>query len=227
MAARRHPPGAGAHEPGRVGGEPRRPRRQSSRSARPGPRACPGTEDAVTTTDRYDWDAIVNGLNQDLRLRSIPIGMKLFETVEEMEAIPKIRRPKAKHTTDQIVAQARQLGWTVGITMADLVGAQCGAVLGLSPQDDEWLSGKRMGGGWCWPPPGVPRAGPAGPGPHAPGGTAAPPPPPAAPGRTRGRGAGCATRAGRPGGGAVGGQGPYGHPHERGELPPQVGPLAR
>jgi uncharacterized protein (DUF169 family) len=102
----------------------------------------------MTTTDKYDWDAIVNGLNQYLRLRSIPIGMKLFETVEEMEAIPKIRRPKAKHTTDQVVAQARQLGWTVGITMADLVGAQCGAVIGLSPQDDEWLSGKRMAGVW-------------------------------------------------------------------------------
>src|SRR3972149_5691179 len=100
------------------------------------------------TAETYDWDAIVNGLNQYLRLRSIPIGMKLFETVEEMEAIPKISRPKAKHTTDQIVAQARQLGWTVGITMADLVGAQCGAVIGLHPQDAEWLSGSRMAGGW-------------------------------------------------------------------------------
>ena len=96
----------------------------------------------------YDWNAIVDGLNRYLRLRSIPIGMKLFETVEAMEAIPKIRRPRAKHTTDQIVAQARQLGWTVGITMADLIGAQCGAVIGLSPQDDEWLSGKRMAGVW-------------------------------------------------------------------------------
>jgi uncharacterized protein (DUF169 family) len=100
------------------------------------------------TTGTYDWDAIVSGLNQYLRLRSIPIGMKLFETVEEMEAIPKIRRPRSKHTTDQIVAQARQLGWTVGITMADLVGAQCGAVIGLHPQDEEWLSGKRMAGVW-------------------------------------------------------------------------------
>src|SRR5262249_55591158 len=62
--------------------------------------------------------------------------------------IPKIRRPRAKHTTDQIVAQARQLGWTVGITMQDLVGAQCGAVIGLHPQDEEWLSGKRMAGVW-------------------------------------------------------------------------------
>ena len=99
-------------------------------------------------TVRYDWDALVSGLNQYLRLRSIPIGMKLYETVEEMEAIPKIRRPRGKHTTDQIVAQARQLGWTVGVTMADLVGAQCGAVIGLHPQDDEWLSGRRMAGVW-------------------------------------------------------------------------------
>jgi uncharacterized protein (DUF169 family) len=74
--------------------------------------------------------------------------MKLFETVDAMESIPKIRRPRSRHTTDQIVAQARQLGWTVGITMADLIGAQCGAVIGLSPQDDEWLSGKRMAGVW-------------------------------------------------------------------------------
>ena len=85
------------------------------------------------STDTYDWAALVNGLNQYLRLRSIPIGMKLYETVEEMERVPKIRRPRARHTTDQIVAQARQLGWTVGITMADLVGAQCGAVIGLHP----------------------------------------------------------------------------------------------
>jgi uncharacterized protein (DUF169 family) len=100
------------------------------------------------STSRYDYEGIVNGLNQYLKLRSIPIGMKLFETVEAMESIPKIRRPKVKHTTDQIVAQARQLGWTVGITAADLVGAQCGAVIGLHPHDEEWLSGQRMAGVW-------------------------------------------------------------------------------
>src|SRR6266581_2820692 len=105
-------------------------------------------QETAMSTVSYDWDLLVNGLNQYLRLRSIPIGMKLFETVEEMEAIPKIRRPRARHTTDQIVAQARQLGWTVGITMADLVGAQCGAVIGLHPQDEEWRSGRRMAGVW-------------------------------------------------------------------------------
>lgn len=100
------------------------------------------------TSESYDWDAIVNGLNQYLHLRSIPIGMKLFETVEAMEAVPKIRRPRAKHTADQIVAQARQLGWTVGVTMDDLVGAQCGVVLGLHPRDEAWLSGERISGVW-------------------------------------------------------------------------------
>src|SRR6059036_3275191 len=32
--------------------------------------------------------------------------------------------------------------------MADLIGAQCGAVIGLHPQDAEWLSGRRMAGVW-------------------------------------------------------------------------------
>ena len=74
--------------------------------------------------------------------------MKLFTTKEDMEAVPRIRRPKDIHTTDQIVGMACRLNWTVGITMDDLVGAQCGAVIGLHPQDDKWLSGDRMAGVW-------------------------------------------------------------------------------
>ncbi len=102
----------------------------------------------VAEPETYDWKGIVDGLNQYLRLRTTPIGMKLFKKAEEMEAVPRIRRPRAIHTTDQIVGQASRLGWTVGITMADLVGAQCGAVIGLRPQDDEWQSGRNMKGVW-------------------------------------------------------------------------------
>jgi uncharacterized protein (DUF169 family) len=104
--------------------------------------------EAVRDAQTYDWNAIVDDLNRLLRLRTTPIGMKLFATVEEMEAIPKIRRPKAIHTTDQIVAQAARLGWTVGITAKDLAGAQCAAVIGLHPRDEDWLSGKAMAGVW-------------------------------------------------------------------------------
>ena len=96
----------------------------------------------------YDWPALVGDLNLLLRLKTTPIGMKMFTTRAEMEAIPKIRRPASIHTTDQIVAQAARLGWTVGITNDDLVGAQCGAVIGLHPQDEKWLSGKNMAGVW-------------------------------------------------------------------------------
>jgi len=99
-------------------------------------------------SDSYDWQQIVADLNRLLRLRTTPIGMKMFEQRAEMEAIPRIRRPRHVHTTDQIVGQASRNGWTVGITMDDLVGAQCGTVIGLSPRDDEWLSGDRMTGVW-------------------------------------------------------------------------------
>jgi len=95
-----------------------------------------------------DWDQLVADLNRLLRLRTTPIGMKLFERREAMEAVPKIRRPRDIHTTDQIVGMASRLNWTVGITNDDLVGAQCGAVIGLHPQDEKWLSGEHMAGVW-------------------------------------------------------------------------------
>ena len=104
----------------------------------------------VITTDQsnFDFKDIVNSLNQFLRIRTMPIGMKLFEAIEEMEAIERIRRPNAIHTTDQIVGMAARNGWTVGITAEDLVGAQCKTVIGLSARDEEWLSGDRMSGVW-------------------------------------------------------------------------------
>ena len=98
--------------------------------------------------EQYDWPQVVDRLNRLLRLRTTPIGMKLFETVEQMQAVPRVRRPTAVHTTDQIVAMASRLNWTVGITADDLVGQQCGAVIGLHPQDEQWLSGAHMKGVW-------------------------------------------------------------------------------
>ncbi len=102
----------------------------------------------ITSDSNFDGVAVVAELNQLLRLRTTPIGMKMFTTKTEMEAVPRIRRPKDIHTTDQIVGQAARNGWTIGITMDDLVGAQCGTVIGLHPRDDEWLSGNRMAGVW-------------------------------------------------------------------------------
>jgi hypothetical protein len=44
-------------------------------------------------TNEYDYAAIVAGLERYLRLRTIPIGMKRYRTVADMEAVPRIRRP--------------------------------------------------------------------------------------------------------------------------------------
>ena len=63
----------------------------------------------------FDFKELVAALNRLLRLRTTPIGMKMYESVEEMEAIPRVRRPSAIHTTDQIVGMAARNGWTVGI----------------------------------------------------------------------------------------------------------------
>ncbi|MBS0499702.1 MAG: DUF169 domain-containing protein [Burkholderiaceae bacterium] len=96
-----------------------------------------------------DGAVLAEHLFRLLRLKTTPIGVQMFERVEDMEAVPKIRRPGgAIYTTDQIMGQAARLGFTVGITAADLVGPQCGAVIGLAPQDEEWKAGKPFAGVW-------------------------------------------------------------------------------
>src|SRR4051794_11450971 len=96
-----------------------------------------------------DWTQLSSDLERLLKLRSFVFGMKLYEDRAEMEAIPRIRRPKSVHTLDQVVGQASRLGWTIGITAEDLVGAQCRAVVGLgNAKDEAWGSGKHMAGVW-------------------------------------------------------------------------------
>ena len=97
---------------------------------------------------QYDFAALVDSLNRYLRLRATPVGMKRFEKTSELEGIRRLRRPPVgeKLATDQIVGQSRWLGYTIGITMENLVGSQCGAVVGLQPRDDDFLSGNLFNG---------------------------------------------------------------------------------
>ncbi|PHR61891.1 MAG: hypothetical protein COA43_01595 [Robiginitomaculum sp.] len=98
----------------------------------------------------YDFITIVQQLQYYLKLKATPIGMKRFKTEAHFDTIKKIRRPKKglKLTTDQIVGQSRWLGYTIGVTMDNLVGSQCGAVIGLHPRDEDFLSGKMFNGVW-------------------------------------------------------------------------------
>lgn len=102
----------------------------------------------LPTATGLDLPAMVAELNALLRLKTTVVGMKLLARADDMNAIAKLRRPNAVHTTDQIVSMASRLGWTVGITAADLVGAQCRAVIGLAPQDETWRAGAPYVGVW-------------------------------------------------------------------------------
>lgn len=65
-----------------------------------------------------------------------------------MEAIAKIRRPKKHHTTCQIVTQAPQVGWTVGVTVDNLRPGNCRAVINLIPAPPNILDATSTARGW-------------------------------------------------------------------------------
>ncbi len=95
--------------------------------------------------------SLATQLSELLRLRTLPIGMKLFETVESMEDVPGLRRPPAgkKFSTCQLVTQARMAGFTLGIMHENVPGfSNCGGVIGLNEPSDLYLSGRKMEGVW-------------------------------------------------------------------------------
>ena len=90
-------------------------------------------------------------LSDLLRLRTLPIGMKLFESLDEMAAVPGLRRPAEgkKFSTCQLVTQARLGGFTLGITHDNVPGfSNCGGIIGLNEPSDIYLSGRKMEGVW-------------------------------------------------------------------------------
>ena len=51
------------------------------------------TPNCWNDAEHYDFDGITAALNRYLKLKTMPVGMKRVRTVEEMAAIPRIRRP--------------------------------------------------------------------------------------------------------------------------------------
>ncbi len=77
---------------------------------------------AAQGQDDYDVSAanlrdLADKLIQLLRIRTLPIGMKLFEDAAEMMKLPGISTPTREFhfTTCQLVTQARSAGFTLGI----------------------------------------------------------------------------------------------------------------
>src|SRR5277367_5958297 len=112
--------------------------------------------DVVSTTDAAPLDGkaiaeLAEQLNQLLRLRTFPIGMKLFEDLDEMARVPGLRRPPEGRTysTCQLVTQARIAGFTLGITQENVPAmSNCGGIIGLNEPSEFFLSGRKMEGVW-------------------------------------------------------------------------------
>jgi uncharacterized protein (DUF169 family) len=90
-------------------------------------------------------------LHELLRIKTLPIGMKLFEDAEEMKKVQGLRSPTpaSRFSTCQLVTQARWYGFTLGITHDNVMpNSNCGGVIGLNRPGDAYLSGERMDGVW-------------------------------------------------------------------------------
>src|ERR1700710_1095121 len=110
----------------------------------------PTTQDAPAMDGKAIAD-LGEQLNQLLRLRTFPIGMKLFEDIAEMEAVPVLRRPTKGKTfsTCQLVTQSRMAGFTLGITTENVPPfSSCSSVIGLDAPGEIYTSGRKMEGVW-------------------------------------------------------------------------------
>ena len=108
-------------------------------------------EDVREAVGADDLQALAARLLDLLKLRTLPIGMKQYETMEEMEKVPGLRRPKPGrfHTTCQLVTQSRIAGFTLGIAAENVrPQSNCGGVMGIDLPSEGTLSGEHMDGVW-------------------------------------------------------------------------------
>ena len=111
---------------------------------------------ATQGQDDYDVSAanlrdLADKLIQLLRIRTLPIGMKLFEDAAEMMKLPGIRTSTREFhfTTCQLVTQARSAGFTLGIQHANVrPNSNCGGIIGLNKPGKSYLSGEQMEDAW-------------------------------------------------------------------------------
>lgn len=95
-----------------------------------------------------DWKSITDELNQYLRLRSLPVGIKVLANKGELDAIEKLRRPKTKLSPCQVVGQSIHTGFTLGATLEDIHGENCQCIWGLRPLNNYFHEGEFFVGVW-------------------------------------------------------------------------------
>jgi len=76
-----------------------------------------------------------------MRLKSFPIAFKLFESKQEIEKIPFIRRMTHKSTLCQLINLVRNCDWTIGADLNDFMSLMCPSIIGLTDIPDYMKDG--------------------------------------------------------------------------------------
>lgn len=90
----------------------------------------------------FDWALLVDRLFGYLRIKQTPVGVKYFETEEEIRQIPKVRIPTRHIAPCTTISQAVQFNWTVACLAETVHINYCRGIHGMFPRDEKWHSGK-------------------------------------------------------------------------------------
>lgn len=90
----------------------------------------------------YDWKDIVDRLIHYLRIKQTPVGVKYFETKEDIQKIPKVRVPTKHIAPCTTISQAVQFNWTVACLAETIHINYCRGIHGMFDRDEKWHSGK-------------------------------------------------------------------------------------
>jgi dephospho-CoA kinase len=92
-------------------------------------------------TPARNWEKSIRRLEQLMRLKSFPIGLKLLENKEDLSRIPYLRRRDHASTLCQLLNLVRNFDWTVGADAGDLLSANCASVVGLAEVPEAMANG--------------------------------------------------------------------------------------
>ncbi|MDY6965468.1 MAG: DUF169 domain-containing protein [Halobacteriota archaeon] len=90
---------------------------------------------------REKLERIASRLNELLRPKTFPTGVKLLKNIDEVDGLKKVRRPDEEVAICQLISYARLYGWTIAGTADDNLCPLGEAVLGFVEPPKALLSG--------------------------------------------------------------------------------------
>lgn len=96
----------------------------------------------VEVNHTYDWENIVSRLIRYLRVKQTAVGVKYFETKEEIMQVPKVRIPTRHIAPCTTISQAVQFNWTVACLAETIHIDYCRGIHGMVERDEKWHSGR-------------------------------------------------------------------------------------